>query len=414
MSSSYYEPQGWQAPVRQASWEQPVPPSRSGTSSVSQRDEPSAFSSQFDEVDRAIDNLAKSGKLFNGPRRDSMPMMMMGRQFPDYDPRLSGGIPPQRHHSVSEFDPSRGGHPGSALQGFYASQRFQGRQSETEQIMQAKRRMAAQRERELRNYHQEQQYNRSLLAEMSGNKSERSLSPAAMSEEGRRDLIARQHRALYGNESPAFFPSGSLGDDAHSARTDNANSATPTSGTGGVGSSPRGIDPFGLPQPQPEGLVQGGAPNTVAGRQSPTRANSTRSPSTGGASYGLYESNVEQSATSTSSPGGTDSPSSRQMPSKPSGSVGPIGSRPSQPTTSQAANSALNKRSTTPLPSPLGLGFTPNEAAASANERSTSSTSNHINPAHASNKESAFASGWGTNSGVWGSKNLGVQASVWG
>lgn len=29
-------------------------------------------------------------------------------------------------------------------------------------MMQAKRRMAAQRERELRNYHQEQQYNRSV------------------------------------------------------------------------------------------------------------------------------------------------------------------------------------------------------------------------------------------------------------
>jgi hypothetical protein len=55
-----------------------------GTSSVSQRDESSAFSSQFDEVDRAIDNLVKSGKLFNGPRRESMPMMMMGRHFPEY------------------------------------------------------------------------------------------------------------------------------------------------------------------------------------------------------------------------------------------------------------------------------------------------------------------------------------------
>lgn len=73
----------------------------------------------------------------------------------------TGGMPPQRHHSVSDFDQTRG-HPGSALQGFYASQRFQGRQSETEQMLQAKRRMAAQRERELRNYHQEQQYNRSM------------------------------------------------------------------------------------------------------------------------------------------------------------------------------------------------------------------------------------------------------------
>lgn len=70
--SSYYEPQGWQAPAaapRQASWEQPVPPSRSGmasslknlslerkthnlvslgSSSVSQREDSPAFSSQFD------------------------------------------------------------------------------------------------------------------------------------------------------------------------------------------------------------------------------------------------------------------------------------------------------------------------------------------------------------------------------
>lgn len=64
-------------------------------------------------------------------------------------------------HSVSEFDPSRGS--ASNMQNFYANQRYQqgGRQDNPDQIMQAKRRMAAQRERELRNYHQEQQYNRS-------------------------------------------------------------------------------------------------------------------------------------------------------------------------------------------------------------------------------------------------------------
>lgn len=74
---SYYEPQGWQAPAaRQVSWEQPAPPSRSGTaskkqprttvpvdrcgladnlcagsSSVSQREEIPAFSSQFDGME---------------------------------------------------------------------------------------------------------------------------------------------------------------------------------------------------------------------------------------------------------------------------------------------------------------------------------------------------------------------------
>lgn len=76
------------------------------------------------------------------------------------DPR-GMGAGPQRHHSISEYDPARS-HSTSSAQGFYASQRYQSRPSEAEQMMQAKRRMAAQRERELRNYHQEQQYNRSM------------------------------------------------------------------------------------------------------------------------------------------------------------------------------------------------------------------------------------------------------------
>jgi hypothetical protein len=76
------------------------------------------------------------------------------------DPRMAGG--PPRHHSVSEFGDARS-FSGSNLQNFYASQRHQPSRgaNEAEQVIQAKRRMAAQRERELRNYHQEQQYNRS-------------------------------------------------------------------------------------------------------------------------------------------------------------------------------------------------------------------------------------------------------------
>jgi hypothetical protein len=79
------------------------------------------------------------------------------------DGELTSSIEPRMHggrHSISEFDPARS-HSASNLQNFYASQRFQSRPNEAEQMMQAKRRMAAQRERELRNYHQEQQYNRS-------------------------------------------------------------------------------------------------------------------------------------------------------------------------------------------------------------------------------------------------------------
>ena len=68
---------------------------------------------------------------------------------------MGGG---SRHHSVSEFDGMRSSM--SNVQGFYQNQRF-GPRGDTDQMMQTKRRMAAQRERELRNYHQEQQYNRS-------------------------------------------------------------------------------------------------------------------------------------------------------------------------------------------------------------------------------------------------------------
>jgi len=70
----------------------------------------------------------------------------------------------QRHHSVSEYDGLRS-QSASNLQGYYASQRFAPRPNDADQMAQAKRRMAAQRERELRNYHQEQQYHRSKDSE---------------------------------------------------------------------------------------------------------------------------------------------------------------------------------------------------------------------------------------------------------
>lgn len=265
-----------------------------------------------------------------------------------------------------------------------------------------------------------------LLAEMSGNKSDRSLSPAAMSEESRRELIARQHRALYGNDSPAFFPPGSFGDDA--SRSENQTSGTPTSSAaGGRGPSPRGVDAFGLQGGSVDNATQGtAAGSSVATRQSPSRANSTSSPSSGAnPAYSMYDGAIDQPVTSTSSPGGTSSPSSRQMSKSaaaPIGTMGPIGSRPQQTGTGQAANPALNKRSTTPLPSPLGYGFAPNEAAATTapgNERSMSSASNPSSTAAPSagpkDASSGVSLGWGNSSGVWGSKSsLGVQASVWG
>lgn len=70
--------------------------------------------------------------------------------------------PGSRSHSINNFDGPTGP-PGQNLHNFYASQRHQPSRgsNEAEHVMQAKRRMAAQRERELRNLHTEQQYQRS-------------------------------------------------------------------------------------------------------------------------------------------------------------------------------------------------------------------------------------------------------------
>ena len=142
---SYYEAQSWQIPAQQASWEQPSPPSRAGRPQKGNPYLPIdrsswACSDEFGhaargsgclrypdrrytpmhsifpflpkpsyaaiaavanihrgcffhhilayprvEVNRALDNLNKSGKLFSLPsRRDSMPMMGVPRAFSDF------------------------------------------------------------------------------------------------------------------------------------------------------------------------------------------------------------------------------------------------------------------------------------------------------------------------------------------
>lgn len=175
---SFYDNEAsWSTPARQASWDQQAPLTRTSTGPTSSlQGETHAFAAQFEEIDRATDNLVKSGKWLPGhmgpssstimqPRRESV--ASVGRSYEQSsggDARMGGGgsAGPSRQHSVSSAEHETG-RPGSAgLQGYYAGQRFPGgRQSEAEQMLQAKRRMAAQRERELRNYHQEQQYNRS-------------------------------------------------------------------------------------------------------------------------------------------------------------------------------------------------------------------------------------------------------------
>ncbi|KAL7620909.1 hypothetical protein AAE478_008219 [Parahypoxylon ruwenzoriense] len=378
MSQYYGEPQWPGAGPAQSTWDHqtpPPPPARSGANSAIPREDSIAFAYQFEEVDRAIENLVKSGKMF-GP----------------------GGRRP-RPHSL-EFGDPRAGHSGPNLQNFYAAQRHQSSRgsNEAEQMMQAKRRMAAQRERELRNYHQEQQYNRNVLADMSyTGKPDRALSPGSMSEEERRELIARQRSALYGE---ANYPDESAGRSGVPG--------LPTTTSGHRGPSPLAYD-----------YSRSAAPNAAEASSQPSdaqvlsRANSNASPqSNPPANIGIFDNAVSQQAnrTSNSSPTG-GSPPRAGGPPKPTqtgSAVAPIGTRPSA--ASQASNPTLNKRSTTPLPSPLSHGF-----SASGNNDDDQGVSTSAAPSNPPSAAADGYNGWGNRSGVWGNKSsLGVQASVWG
>lgn len=396
---SYYNEQPWPAPGRQPSWEQPQPPSRSGNSSTVNRDEALAFVSQFDEVERAADNLAKSGKFWSpqqqqqqqgqqqgggpGGRRESMPMMAP-RPYPDHGP--------QRHHSVSDYEGGRS-HSNSNVQGFYQNQRYAPRPNDADQMAQAKRRMAAQRERELRNYHQEQQYHRNV----SGSKSDRSMSPNAMSEEDRRELIARQHRALYGEQSSLY----------NSNNPTSSQDVRVQSSAAGRGPSPLAFDPFGMQAQNVsnEGSVQMPSrdKDVAAGASQEVRANSNPSPSSNqNPAFSLFENAQQASRTSNSSPGGSPP---RQGPKASATGVAPIGTRPTA-NQGQPAGAPLSKRATTPLPSPLSYSYNASEQ----NNHATTSAS--LNPSSTITDKGPI---WGNKTGVWGNApSQGVQASVWG
>ncbi|KAF2751448.1 hypothetical protein M011DRAFT_483365 [Sporormia fimetaria CBS 119925] len=385
---SYYnnnEP-SWQAPGRQTSWEQQPPPSRSGASSAVGREDSIAFASQFEEIERAFENLNKSGKSFvgypvMGGRRESMPMMAP-RPYPPYDARMG----PQRHHSMGDYDGMR---PGSAsnVQGYYQNQRYAPRPNDADQM---KRRMAARREGDLRNYHQEQQYNRNVSG--SGTKSDRSMSPNAMSEEERRELIARQHRALYGDQSALY-----TNNNPTSSQDVRVNSSA-----AGRGPSPLAFDPFGMQHANAskEGAVQ--MPprdkDATSGAQE-MRGNSNSSPS-GTQSFGLFDGSQQANRTSSASPGA--SPPLQGSKGNTSG-VAPIGTRPAS-NQGQQGGAPLSKRATTPMPSPLSYSY-----SASEQNNNPGSSSASLNPSSTVTDKGPI---WGNNSGVWGNNSSqNVQAS---
>ena len=246
-----------------------------------------------------------------------------------------------------------------------------------------------------------------VLADISSTKSDRSMSPSTLSEEGRRDLIARQHRALYGGEGAAFVGQTPYGLEDIPPRDQSGPGPSNAPGTA-RGASPRSADPFGAPgqSSQHEGTAQ----STLQG-QEVSRVEKASSPAGQTApGFGSFEPASQSAGGKPPSPSsGEDVSHSRQISKSTtapiSGGMGPIGSRPNA---QQAPNQSLNKRTTSPLPSSLGYSFGNNEQV---NDRAPSSNSNSN-----AQKESSSGSGmgtWGTGSGVWGNNKIGTT-SVWG
>ena len=214
-----------------------------------------------------------------------------------------------------------------------------------------------------------------------------------MSEESRRELIARQHRALYGNESATFLPQGGYAGEGSQEQSGNV----PTSAGGARGSSPRGMDAYGMSgqATQADSNTQGSAGDKMT------------SPSVGNNGFGGFDPAGQSVGNAPSPPAGEEGAHSRQMSKSTtapiSGHMGPIGSRPSA---QQAPNQPLNKRTTSPLPGSLSFGF----GADQSNERAASSNSNANN---SKDQNNSGMGAWGTGSGVWGSNKIGAT-SVWG
>lgn len=213
-----------------------------------------------------------------------------------------------------------------------------------------------------------------------------------MNEDERRELIARQHRALYGETSTLYNNNPTSSQDVR----------VQTSGAG-RGSSPLAFDPFGTQAQNGSGdgsvqMPPRGDKDPAGGAQE-ARANSNSSPSsTQNPAFNLFDAQ-QSSRASNASPGG-----SPPVPgSKGTGSgVAPIGTRPQNQNLHQPAGAPLSKRATSPLPSPLGYN------SYNASEQTSSAA---MNPSSTVTDKGVGI--W--NNGPWSNTpNQGVQASVWG
>ena len=245
------------------------------------------------------------------------------------------------------------------------------------------------------------------------------MSPNAMNEDDRRELIARQHRALYGETSTLYNGGGSSNNNPTSTQDVRIQPSGPGATSGaGRGPSPLAFDPFGMQgqggsgeaavQMPPRGdKDSAGAPEA--------RANSNSSPSNQNPAFSLYDAQ-QANRTSTSSPGasppisGPKANNSNNSSNNSGGAgVAPIGTRPQNQQNQnlhQPGGAPLSKRTTSPLPSPLGY-----NSYNASEQNNTASTSASLNPSSTVTDKGVGI--W--NNGPWANTpTQGVQASVWG
>lgn len=190
-----------------------------------------------------------------------------------------------------------------------------------------------------------------------------------MSEDDRRELIARQHKALYGENSSLYEgqPPRPISNEAR---------VLAAAAAQGQGNAPLGYG--GYNQPNNSAADAGATMTATSGQGSRSRSNST-DPTRIQGPPGL--GNRPSSSSPNDNAGNAQSASGN-------GAVGTIGSRP------QPGGQA--KRTSPPNPSPLGQG------------------GSQLPPTTSSERPGSMS--WGAGSGPWGpnAKNSLGQASVWG
>lgn len=378
------------------------------------------------EVEKAIDNLVKSGKLYTNvqttpaapapqpaTRRDSVPAMNSIPRSPldSSDVRMAQTIP-SRHYTLHSMDNVRPSQSYANLHSYYASQRASQRTPDDDlQLMQMKR-MALQRnskplpsEYSSNTTSHTGSASSSLILDTSITGADAAQSPMALSEAMDDPYSNRRRRFRLGSAS--FETLGGI------TEADLTPRAGPqTAGIIGSRTSPvANFDPFSTEFAQVS-RDQREHDRRIREQRSRGDSNPAESPSPRSATFSLFSAESTQTNTTTaSSP--EASPLKANKPSLPSSKIAPIGTKRSSGSlnSENSDNVRTNLQTSAPVSAPL--------------------PSPHIATPNDTDKWNVFSGGWGTpfvgndtfhsrsatsesnpQKGIWGSNPKGLAMTV--